>query len=328
VALAPPTGAPSGIGAPGDKPAASPEADKPPVTDKPETDSAGPSQLPERIGSVKLRTAAANGDPRAQFEIAARFTEGRGVPQNLEEAAQWYKRAAEQGLAPAQYRLGSLYEKGKGVAKDPRQAQTWYERAATAGNAKAMHNLAVLYAEGATGTPDFAEAARWFRKAAELGVRDSQFNLAILHARGLGVPRDLAASYKWFAIAAREGDQDSARKRDEIANALDRQRLAAARLAAETWKPAKRDPEANEVIPPEGGWGAAPARSATVGDTGNLVSQAQALLAKLGFDAGPPDGVAGPKTRDAVRAFQRQEGLPVTGEIDANLVHALAGRAI
>ncbi|HEX2256829.1 MAG TPA: hypothetical protein VHG92_09055, partial [Afifellaceae bacterium] len=156
---------------------------------------------PEAIGPEQLRRAAAEGDPAAQFEVAARYAEGRGVSQDMETAAEWYRRAADGGLAPAQYRLGSIHEKGIGVSKDAEAAMEWYRRAAEAGNAKAMHNLAVLYAEGIAGSSDLESAAQWFRRAAEHGVRDSQFNIGVLHARGLGVPHDLIEAYKWFAVA-------------------------------------------------------------------------------------------------------------------------------
>jgi peptidoglycan hydrolase-like protein with peptidoglycan-binding domain len=36
-------------------------------------------------------------------------------------------------------------------------------------------------------------------------------------------------------------------------------------------------------------------------------------LTRAGFDAGTPDGVLGPQTEGAIRAYQRANGLPVTG---------------
>ncbi|MCG6884703.1 MAG: lytic murein transglycosylase [Silicimonas sp.] len=42
--------------------------------------------------------------------------------------------------------------------------------------------------------------------------------------------------------------------------------------------------------------------------------QLQRRLTAKGFDTGGTDGVIGPKTRDAIRAYQTREGLPVTGE--------------
>lgn len=225
-------------------------------------------RLPAAIGSGGLRTAAARGDAGAEYEIAVRYAEGRGVAANMAAAAEWFERAAKQGLAPAQFRLGGFYEKGIGVKKDLEAARRLYLAAAQAGNAKAMHNLAVLYAEGAGGKPDYQTAARWFRKAADHGVADSQYNLAILYARGIGVGQNLAEAYKWFTLAAREGDKDSAKKRDDVGGRLDPQSLAAARLATQTWTPEPQPEAAIQVKTPAGGWDgvAAPNRKArTVG---------------------------------------------------------------
>ncbi|MGD9305940.1 MAG: ankyrin repeat domain-containing protein [Desulfobacterales bacterium] len=46
------------------------------------------------------------------------------------------------------------------------------------------------------------------------------------------------------------------------------------------------------------------------------VYQAQKKLKDLGYDPGRPDGILGKKTKAAIRHFQRDNGLPVTGKID------------
>ena len=46
-------------------------------------------------------------------------------------------------------------------------------------------------------------------------------------------------------------------------------------------------------------------------------AEAQRRLAQLGFDPGPPDGVAGARTTAAIRAFQKERGLDMNGRIDA-----------
>jgi localization factor PodJL len=220
--------------------------------------------LPAGIGGPALRAAAAAGNPAAEFEIGMRYSEGRGVPANLELAVQWFERAADKGLAPALYRLGSLYEKGLGVKKDLEKARQLYITGADKGNAKAIHNLAVLYAEGIDGKPDYRTAAQWFRKAADKGVADSQYNLGILYARGIGVDQNLAESYKWFALAAQQGDQDAGKKREDVASRLDQQSLVAAKLAVQTWAADPPPDEAMNVKAPPGGWdnatAAAPAK--------------------------------------------------------------------
>jgi peptidoglycan hydrolase-like protein with peptidoglycan-binding domain len=44
------------------------------------------------------------------------------------------------------------------------------------------------------------------------------------------------------------------------------------------------------------------------------VMQIQEKLATLGYDPGPPDGLIGPRTRAAIRKFQEDQGMDVTGE--------------
>ncbi|GAW93667.1 peptidoglycan-binding protein LysM [Calderihabitans maritimus] len=54
----------------------------------------------------------------------------------------------------------------------------------------------------------------------------------------------------------------------------------------------------------------------------------QLLLTRAGFDPGPIDGIFGPRTEAAVKAFQRQKGLPVTGVVDTNTWIALIRDAV
>jgi localization factor PodJL len=209
--------------------------------------------------SPALRTAALANDPAAEYELGARYAEGRGMPQSLPDAVRWFERAADAGFAPAQFRLASLNEKGEGMKKDVQAARRLYLASANKGHAKAMHNLAVLYAEGIEGKPDYKAASDWFRKAAGYGVTDSQYNLAILYARGIGIPANLAESYRWFALAAANGDTDAAKKRDEVAARLDPPGLTAAKLAAQTFVPEREPEEATSLRIPPGGWDRTPA---------------------------------------------------------------------
>jgi localization factor PodJL len=213
--------------------------------------------LPDIIAGPVLRAATQKGDPTAAYEIGTRFAEGKGVPQNYDEAAKWYDRAAQAGIIPAIFRLGTFYEKGLGVKKDPDLARRYYLQAAEHGNAKAMHNLAVLAADGGGKGADYNSAAQWFRKAADRGVADSQFNLGILYARGIGVEQNLAESFKWFSLAAAQGDADAAHKRDDIAKRLDVQSLAAAKLAIQTFAAEPQPDDAVNVAAPSGGWDSA-----------------------------------------------------------------------
>jgi len=278
--------------------------------------------IPSEIGPVALHDAAAGGDAKALFEIGSRYAESRGVKEDMKAAAKWYEQSAELGFAPAEYRIGNFYEKGIGVARDIKKAKTYYQLAAEQGNASAMHNLAVLFAMAADGVTDNESATHWFQEAADLGVKDSQFNLGILAAKGVGMKQNLAESYKWFAIVAKTGDKDAAAKRDEIANALRPEQLERARAATELWKAKPLNAAANSADVPESWQDSAPQTTAGI-DMKKAVKNIQLILNKNGYDAGGADGVMGGKTKNAIMAFQTDNKMKPTGEIDAPLVKAL-----
>jgi localization factor PodJL len=283
-------------------------------------------ELPaEGIGPLDLREAAANGDVRAQFEVAAILTEGRAVPQDYKGAAIWYERAAAAGFAPAQYRLGSLYENGNGVAKNLETAKLWYERAAEAGNRMSMHNLAAIYAGGQLGKQEFESAAKWFEEAASRGMTDSQFNLGMLYARGLGVPQSLEDSFKWFGIAARSGDADAAKARDDIARSLDAETMTRLTDIVNNFRPAPIELAAN--FAPIGTWSTTFDPGETIAAR-DIVASVQKALVKLGYDIGTPDGIAGAKTQAAIKQFEQATGMSEVGLINPRLLAVLGSQPV
>jgi localization factor PodJL len=202
---------------------------------------------PAAIGPQLLRTAAVKGDPSAEFEVAVRYAEGKGVKQDFNEAMIWYQRSATHGFASAQYRLATLYERGLATGVDLQRARVWYQRAAEQGNVKAMHNLAVLSAGRKSTTPDYETAALWFTAAAERGLSDSQFNLAVLYENGLGVNKDATIAYKWFALAAKSGDKEAVRRRDIIGTKLEVADFQTAEADVDAWHAKRTDPKVNDA---------------------------------------------------------------------------------
>jgi peptidoglycan hydrolase-like protein with peptidoglycan-binding domain len=53
------------------------------------------------------------------------------------------------------------------------------------------------------------------------------------------------------------------------------------------------------------------------------LSAVRVALRKRGYDAGPTGAAMGPHTAEALRSFQRRQGLPVTGRADQSTVTAL-----
>ena len=74
-----------------------------------------------------LRERAAGGDPEAQFTLGKNYEAGRGgLKKDYSEAANWYRKSAEQGNVYAQASLGILYRAGRGVPQDNLQAEKWF----------------------------------------------------------------------------------------------------------------------------------------------------------------------------------------------------------
>ena len=61
------------------------------------------------------------------------------MAKDLEEAARWFRLAAEQGYPDAEYSLGLAYSRGEGLPQDSARAVKWLHKAAEKGEATAMH---------------------------------------------------------------------------------------------------------------------------------------------------------------------------------------------
>ena len=141
---------------------------------------------------------AEGGDPAAERNIGHLYRMGWSVPQDFEEAADWYQRAAEKGFARAQANLANMYLRGQGRARDYAMAVEWFRRAALQGHAVAQYNLGLMYENGLGAEQSDAKAMGWYHLASRTGHRRAEDKLALLIAKStseLGAPlEDLAAS--------------------------------------------------------------------------------------------------------------------------------------
>lgn len=275
----------------------------------PTVKSANPVELPLIPAVATLETAAANGDPVAEYL----WGKSRLEAQDYAAGSDYIARSAQQGVVAAQYRMAKLHERGIGVPRDFAEARAWTKRAANGGNVKAMHDLAVFFADGEGGTQSYAAAAEWFRKAADYGVVDSQYNLAVLYENGLGISPSQSEALYWYKIAAANGDAGAPSNVSTLENALPQNQVEDIQQRASAWTLTPSNPSANGEFG-EQAW-----------DRASLtqVSAVQTVLNGLGYNAGSADGLLGNGTRSAIRAFQSDKGMEPTGILDEPLVDAL-----
>lgn len=117
-------------------------------------------------------------DPWTQNNLGDLYYDGRGgFSVDYQQAAQWYRKAAEQGSIAGQCNLGFMYANGYGVTKDYQQAVYWYRKAAEQGSTDGQNNLGVMYENGYGVTKDSQQAELWYRKAIEQGHYGAQESL-------------------------------------------------------------------------------------------------------------------------------------------------------
>ena len=185
-----------------------------------------------------------------------------------------------------------------------------------------MHDLGHYYATGADGSsPDLQQAVKWFSMAAERGVLDSQFNLAVLYQGGSGVQLSLKEAYVWYAIAGAQGDKIATQRSEAVARELSEDDLAKAKSRVKAFAPKPVNNIANGVFKNLPWVSQKEAFARPSANTG--IKGAQQMLASLGYPVGAPDGSLGPNTRNAIISFERANGLPETGRVNAVLIERL-----
>ena len=79
--------------------------------------------------------------------LGVEYMKGDQVEKDLDNAIEWWKKAAEKGYAEAEYKLGVCYHFGFGIKKSHKLARYWYEKAANQQHKSAKVALKTLNEE-------------------------------------------------------------------------------------------------------------------------------------------------------------------------------------
>jgi uncharacterized protein len=150
--------------------------------------------------AIKFCRTASASSRRALYQLGRAYAANQQMP----EAMDTYRKAADRGSTSAMVELGVLLATGAGVPRDEAQARKLFERAAKAGNARGVTNLSALSEK--EGTPvDPVGARALLVKAAETNSAEAQYRLGLMMADGVGGPKDDAAARGLFDKAAAQG---------------------------------------------------------------------------------------------------------------------------
>lgn len=118
--------------------------------------------------AILLRTAVDANVPQAQHSLALMYEYGKGVEQNFDMSAKYYRRAVEQGHVESMYNLALMYAFGRGFPQDFERARQLLETASRFEHAPSVYYIGVFKTYGYGCAVNYHQAVNWFERAAAL----------------------------------------------------------------------------------------------------------------------------------------------------------------
>ncbi|KAJ3388967.1 hypothetical protein HDU84_009291 [Entophlyctis sp. JEL0112] len=129
----------------------------------------GPSQARNSRSASETSTGSSG---QLQFNSSMRKNFS-AFKQDVEQAAVWYKKAAELGHSRACNNLGELYMTGRGISRNDVLGFGLFRRAAMAGLAEAEYNMGRCCREGRGCAKNEEQAVMWFKRAEAKGIKEA-----------------------------------------------------------------------------------------------------------------------------------------------------------
>jgi uncharacterized protein len=141
------------------------------------------------------RPLAINGDADAQFNMGQAYKLGRGVPLDLQQAEDWYRKAALQGHMQAEDNFGLvMFQNG-----NRQKALPWIEKSAARGEPRAQYIYGTTLFNGDLAPKDWTKAYALMTRASASGLPAASSSLAQMdryipmeqRQKGLAMARDM-----------------------------------------------------------------------------------------------------------------------------------------
>ena len=180
---------------------------------------------------------------------------------------------------------------------------------------------------------DSTEALAQWSAAADEGDPRSMLALGRLYREGLGVLQDYVEAYKWFNVAASRGNAEAASERNDLSARMTPEQLAEGQSLARAWRPGAGQGSGPAEPAPPSPETASPSPAPSEDDAAagppppRAIREAQSLMAGMGYEPGPADGVWGARTARAYRSFLRDAELPQTETLTPNALRAMRAAA-
>ncbi|MCW8933712.1 MAG: hypothetical protein OQK98_03215 [Gammaproteobacteria bacterium] len=165
---------------------------------------------------------------------------------------EFQQKLADNGNPQAQYKLAAMYESGRGVAKDISKAKDWYQKAAVNNYKPAKHRLTYLEVKNSGFKASHKPWLKDLSADARKGDLEAMYMLGEMHENGIGVKKNLKQARSYYKAASTRGSVDAENRLYVVEEKLYKakaDRLAAkeAKLAAQEAEQKKKDAQARKA---------------------------------------------------------------------------------
>jgi TPR repeat protein len=138
-----------------------------------------------------------------------------GSNPNFEDAAKWFRIAAEAGEPNAMDCLASAHAKGRGTNADLVSVVVWLRRASSQNHPRTFSSLGELYSLFDEPTLDRL-ALQYYSLSASNGCARGMNLAGLAHEKGRGTTNDLQAAVSWYRRGVAAGSSESQRLLDRL----------------------------------------------------------------------------------------------------------------
>jgi peptidoglycan hydrolase-like protein with peptidoglycan-binding domain len=267
----------------------------------------------------ELQPLADRGDARAQRLVGLMYRDGLGVRQDLIRAYMWFDLSAQGGQFSAADLRDELAQR-----MQPWQIEEAKTMVAGWGERRTYSGDPAITAE------DLPPAATYRGSMSRQQIADLQWQLAV-HGYDPGASDGNVGPRTQTAIGQYQEDAGLPVDGQPSTELLDHLQYTDPpvlnRQVARTDQPTYGAPGYNAPAYDGPDYAEPPPLPQTIGVAPSLMAvytmTVQQELGRRGYDPGPPDGVLGHQTQAAIRHYQDDYGLPVTGEVSLELVNHL-----
>ena len=293
------------------------------------------SEMDAKFVEKLLIDASSKNHSEAQYQLGMMYLTGEYVSSSPDSSKILFSKAAKNGNGDAQYQLGVIHLEGNGVKKNIPVAIRWFVASADSGAGelykeqessaeKSLIILARIYGKGIGIKKDSRKSLRFYKEAALRRNERAMYMLSRMYSRGLSVELDLIEAMKWVILAK------SKAKTKLLYGKISKQyKSIRRRMSNFQYEESKRIAKKYHfgIIPGN-------AKSIWKGVDGNrpvfLIPEFlyyskrneenanyELLLAAMGYNPGPIDGIIDPVTRKSLQDFKKDNGLQSQTGLDS-----------